>query len=88
MKKNGHQIKLWEQTKTAISTAAQNNLPKPGKSRSPWISDEVGKLADQRRLVKARGLRSEMDRKQYKAGGYSVEQDKTSETFLKGNARR
>ena len=57
---------LWEQTKEIISEAAQKNLPKPKKSRSPWLSDEVGKLADDRRMIKAKGLQSEKDRRQYK----------------------
>ncbi|XP_072041109.1 craniofacial development protein 2-like [Amphiura filiformis] len=57
---------LWEQTKKAISTAAQNNLPKPKKTRSPWISEEVGTMADERRQVKARGIQTEKDEKQYK----------------------
>ena len=57
---------LWEQTKEAISKAAQKNLPKPKKSRSSWLSDEVGKLADERRLIKAKGLQSSRDKKQYK----------------------
>ena len=57
---------LWEQTKEAISKAAQKNLPKPKKSQSSWLSDEVGKLADERRLIKAKGLQSARDKKQYK----------------------
>ncbi|XP_072020216.1 uncharacterized protein [Amphiura filiformis] len=57
---------LWEQTKKAISTAAQNNLPKPKKTRSPWISEEVGTMADERRQVKARGILTEKDKRQYK----------------------
>ncbi|XP_072020211.1 uncharacterized protein [Amphiura filiformis] len=55
---------LWEQTKKAISTAAQNNLPKPKKTRSPWISEEVGTMADERRQVKARGILTEKDKRQ------------------------
>ncbi len=57
---------LWEQTKTAITKAAQNNLPKPRRPKSPWISEEVCRLAEERRLVKARGLQSENDRQQYR----------------------
>ena len=41
-------------------------MPKPRKSRSPWLSEEVGKLADERRQVKTKGLQSVKDRRQYK----------------------
>ena len=48
-------------------------MPKSKKSRAPWISYNVGALAEERRHVKTRGLQSEKDRGQYKDLSRSIQ---------------
>ena len=46
--------KLWSRQRKQSLGAAQKNLPKPKRCGSIWLSDEVGKFADERRMIKTK----------------------------------
>ena len=56
-----NQKKFGEISKQVIEEEAKDNIPiKKARKRSKWISNEAIKIAEKRRMAKARGNRSDM----------------------------
>ncbi|XP_072019722.1 uncharacterized protein [Amphiura filiformis] len=73
---------LWQNIKKAVTETAQGTLPRCKRKKKPWLTEEVFKLADQRRKVKANGLKNKDQRGEYRELNRKIQQqirrDKTS----------
>ena len=53
---------LWEDMKETVENAAKNHIPKKGKRKQPWISNQTFNIADDRKRAKAKRNRGEWTR--------------------------
>ena len=57
---------LWENVKAVVNETARATVPRQKRKKSPWASEKVFELADQRREVKASGIDSQEKAEKYK----------------------